>query len=270
MMGAIMTNVSNQRDGLLVGKRALVTGGTRGIGIAIAKRLQASGASVIVTARTVDTALPEGIECVQADLGAAEGISSVVDWIQSQSGGLDILVNNVGASDAPPGGFEALTDEIWANTLDVNLMAAVRLDRAFVPGMMARGKGAVVHIGSIAHKLPEAGATLAYSAAKGALRTYSKGLATQVAPKGVRVNMISPGFIETSGARKMMDELQAHAGISVDEARESIMRMIGGVPLGRPGTPEEIAELTAFLVSDRAGFVVGAEIFVDGGTIRTT
>ncbi|PYE25459.1 short subunit dehydrogenase [Paraburkholderia silvatlantica] len=125
----------------------------------------------------------------------------------------------------------------------MNLLAAVRLDCAFIPGMIESRKGAVIHIGSIVQRLPEAGATLAYSTAEGALRTYSKGLATLVAPKGVRVNMITPGFIETSGARKMMDEFQKQSGMNAGQARESIMNMIGGVPLGRPGMPEEVSEV---------------------------
>lgn len=264
-----MTDVSSQIDSSLAGRRALVTGGTRGIGIAIAKRLQAAGASVVVTARSADNALPAGIRFIQTDLGAANGTRPVIDWVRTSWGGLDILVNNVGASNAQPGNFETLTDEIWQTALEVNLLAAVRLDRAFIPDMIAKGKGAVIHIGSIGQRLPEAGATLAYSTAKGALRTYSKGLATLVAPKGVRVNMITPGFIETSGARKMMGEFQKQAGITAVQARESIMNMIGGIPLGRPGTPEEVAEVAAFLASDCAGFIVGAEHLVDGGTIRT-
>jgi len=263
-----MTDVSNQIDCPLAGRRALITGGTRGIGIAIAKRLQTAGASVLVTARSADKALPTGIQFVQADLGATDGAQPVIDWVRASWGDLDILVNNVGASHAQRGDFETLTDEIWQTALEVNLLAAVRLDRAFIPGMIAKGKGAVIHIGSIGQRLPEAGATLAYSTAKGALRTYSKGLATLVAPKGVRVNMITPGFIETSGAKKMMDEFQKQSGITAAQARESIMKMIGGIPLGRPGTPEEVAELAAFLVSDCASFIVGAEHLVDGGTIR--
>ena len=112
-----------------------------------------------------------------------------------------------------PGGFEVLTDEDWQRILEVNLLAAVRLDRAFLPGMIERQSGVVIHISSIAHRLPFSNSTLAYAAAKGALTTYSKGLAKGVAPKGVRVTMISPGFIETSGAQGMIEDISKGSGI---------------------------------------------------------
>ncbi len=251
------------------GKRVLVTGGTRGIGAAIARRFAAAGASVAITARAVPGGAPEGMLGIAADLGTAAGVDTVVSRIESAWGGLDVLVNNLGASDAPPGGFEALTDDFWQNILDVNLLAPVRLDRAFIPGMIARGKGVVVHIGSIAHLMPQTQSTLAYSTAKGALRTYSKGLARGVAPKGVRVNMVSPGFIETAGAQGMMAEIQRNTGGSLEEARQQIMDMLGGIPLGRTGRPEEVAELVAFLASDRAVFAVGVDYVLGGGTYAT-
>ena len=106
-------------------------------------------------------------------------------------------VNNVGGTETKAGGFEVLSDEDWQRILEVNLLAAVRLDRAFLPGMIERKSGVVIHISSVAHRLPFSNSTLAYAAAKGALATYSKGLAKGVAPKGVRVTMISPGFIGT-------------------------------------------------------------------------
>jgi NAD(P)-dependent dehydrogenase (short-subunit alcohol dehydrogenase family) len=179
------------------------------------------------------------------------------------------LVNNVGGSEAPNGGFLALSDEDWQRALDVNLLAAVRLDRAFLPGMIERKSGAVIHISSIQHRLPLHDATLAYAAAKGALRTYSKGLANEVGPKGVRINMISPGFIETSGAHGMIVQLAQSSGVSEDAARQQIVNMIGGIPVGRPGRPDEVAELVAFLVSERAASIHGADYIIDGGTMPT-
>lgn len=252
------------------GKRVLVTGGTRGIGAAIAQRFSTAGATVAITARSLPGGSPpEGMFGIAADLGTSAGVDAVVRRLESEWGGVDVLVNNLGASNAPAGGFETLTDEFWQNILEVNLLAPVRLDRALIPGMIARSGGVVIHIGSIAHLMPQTGSTLPYSTAKGALRTYSKGLARAVASRGVRVNMVSPGFIETSGAKKQIAEMQASTGVTVDEARQRIMDMIGGISLGRTGRPEEIAELVTFLASDRAAFAVGVDYVLDGGTIPT-
>jgi NAD(P)-dependent dehydrogenase (short-subunit alcohol dehydrogenase family) len=146
---------------------------------------------------------------------------------------------------------------------------AVRFNKAFVPGMIERHSGVVIHISSIQHRLPLYDATLAYAAAKGALSTYSKGLANEVGPKGVRVNMISPGFIETAGAHGMIVQLAEDRDINENAARQEIMNMIGGIPIGRPGRPEEVAELVAFLVSDRAASIHGGDFVIDGGTVPT-
>ncbi len=181
-------------------KRVLVTGGTKGIGEAIARRFVVSGASVAVTGRSVQEQSDPSVLFIKADMGTAEGVQDVVNQIQKEWGGLDILVNNVGGTGGTkPGGFMSVTDEDWQRVLNVNLLAPARLDRAFLPGMIERRSGAIVHISSVAGLQPFSNSTLAYGAAKGALNTYSKGLAKGVAPQGVRVNLISPGFIETSG-----------------------------------------------------------------------
>jgi NAD(P)-dependent dehydrogenase (short-subunit alcohol dehydrogenase family) len=206
---------------------------------------------------------------VQADLATASGVNSVADRIRQEWGGLDVLVNNVGGTETKPGGFEMLSDEDWQEILELNLLAAVRLDRVFIPGMIERRSGVVIHISSIAHRMPFSNSTLAYAAAKGALSTYSKGLARGVAKNGVRVTMISPGFIETSGAHGMIMDISKGTGISEEAARQQIMDMLGGIPVGRPGTPEEVAELACFLASDRAGFVIGVDYILDGGTMPT-
>lgn len=251
------------------GKRVLVTGGTKGMGEAIARRFALSGAAVATTARSPLPAGQTPSLFVQTDIGTAEGVQVVVNRIQQEWGGLDILINCVGGSDAPNGGFQALTDDDWHKALSVNLLAAVRLNRAFVPGMTERKSGVVLHISSIQHRLPLYDATLAYAAAKGALSTYNKGLANEVGPKGVRVIMISPGFIETSGAHGMIVQLAQSSGIEESAARQQIMRMIGGIPTGRPGKPEDVAELVAFLASDRAAYIHGADYIIDGGTMPT-
>ena len=135
--------------------------------------------------------------------------------------------------------------------------------------MIERKSGIVLHISSIQHRLPLYDATLPYAAAKAALRTYSKGLANEVGPKGVRVNTVSPGFIETSGAHGMIVQLAQSSKISEDAARQQIVSMIGGIPIGRPGRPEEVAELVAFLASDRAASIHGTDYVIDGGTMPT-
>src|ERR1700737_887703 len=250
-------------------KRVLVTGGTKGIGEAIARRFELSGASVATTARSEAAHGQDSALFIKADVGTALGVQNVVDGIQQKWGGLDILVNNVGGTETKAGGFEVLTDEDWQRILEVNLLAAVRLDRAFLPGMIERKSGVVIHISSVAHRLPFSNSTLAYAAAKGALSTYSKGLARGVAKNGVRVTMISPGFIETSGAHGMIVDISKGTGVSEEAARQKIMDMLGGIPVGRPGTPEEVAELVCFLASSRAGFIIGADYFLDGGPSPT-
>jgi NAD(P)-dependent dehydrogenase (short-subunit alcohol dehydrogenase family) len=239
------------------------------MGQAMVRRFTLSGASVATTARSPLTEGQAVALFVQTDIGTVAGAQNVINRIQREWGGLDILVNNVGGSDAPNGGYKALSDDDWQKAFNINLLTAVRFDRAFLPGMIDRKSGVILHISSIQHRLPLYDATLAYAAAKGALNTYSKGLANEVGPKGVRVNMISPGFIETSGAHGMIVQLSRSNGISEDAARWQIMNMIAGISIGRPGQPEEVAELVAFLASDRAASIHGADYIIDGGTMPT-
>jgi NAD(P)-dependent dehydrogenase (short-subunit alcohol dehydrogenase family) len=251
------------------GKRALVTGGTQGMGEAIVRRLKAGGATVATTARSP---LPAGRSVdlfVQADVAGAEGAAKVACAILERFGGVDILVNSVGGSSAPGGGALALSDEDWQLELNTNLLAAVRLDRAFLPGMLERRAGAIIHVSSIQRRLPLFEATLAYAAAKAALSNYSKGLSKEVGPKGVRVNSVAPGFIETDAAHRLIMRLAETDGVDENAARQGLMASLGGIPIGRPGRPEEVAELVAFLVSDRAASIHGGEYVIDGGTTPT-
>jgi NAD(P)-dependent dehydrogenase (short-subunit alcohol dehydrogenase family) len=192
--------MSTSFDTEFTGKRALVTGGTRGMGDAIVQRLRGAGATVVATARSTPPDLPQPKLFVAADISTAEGAAKVVRAVRDRLGGVDILVNNVGGSSAPGGGFAALTDDEWQQALNTNLLAAVRLDRGLLPSMVAQGAGVIIHISSIQRRLPLFEATLAYAAAKAALTTYSKGLSNEVGPKGVRVVSVALGFIETDAA----------------------------------------------------------------------
>jgi NAD(P)-dependent dehydrogenase (short-subunit alcohol dehydrogenase family) len=251
------------------GKRVLVTGGTKGAGEAIVRRLSAAGALVVTTARSE---MPETLSpkfFVQADISTLAGVEKVAASVMESLGGVDIIVHSVGGSKSPGGGFAALTDELWQDELSLNLLAAVRLDRLLVPQMIERGSGAIVHISSIQRRLPLHESTIAYAAAKAALSTYSKALSKELGPKGIRVNTVAPGWIHTTASEAMVARLANHSGSDEESARQGIMAALGGIPIGRPALPQEVAELVAFLVSDRASAIHGAEYVIDGGTIPT-
>ena len=175
----------------------------------------------------------------------------------------------VGGSSAPAGGFAILDDREWQRALDLNFFPAVRLDRALLPAMLNQGSGVIVHVASIQRQMPLPEATLAYAAAKAALANYSKGLSKEVSPKGVRVVRVSPGWVETEAAVALVDRLADEAKSSQETARRKLMDSLGGIPLGRPAKPAEVAELIAFIVSSRAASITGTEYVIDGGTVPT-
>ena len=196
----------------LQNRRALVTGGTKGIGAAVVNALQCAGAKLSATGRSVPEATTAGVHYIAADLTTAEGCAGVAEAVLEQLGGIDIVVNVMGGSSAPGGGFAALDDNQWSNELNQNLMPAVRLDRALLPSMIAQGSGVIIHVTSIQHQLPIPESTTAYAAAKAALSTYSKSLSKEVTPKGIRVVRVSPGWVETEAAVSLAERLGRQAG----------------------------------------------------------
>ena len=250
-------------------KRALVTGGTKGVGAAVVEAPRDAGARVVATARSAPSRPVEGVHFVGADLSGAEGAGAVARSVMQELGGIDILVNVLGGSSAPGGGFAALGDTEWSRELDQNLMAAVRLDRALLPHMIAQGSGVVIHVTSIQRVLPLPESTIAYAAAKAALSTYSKALSKEVTPKGIRVVRVAPGWVETEAAVALARRLAMQAGTDYEGGKQIIMKGLGGIPLGRPAKPNEVADLIAFLASPRAASITGTEYVIDGGTVPT-
>jgi NAD(P)-dependent dehydrogenase (short-subunit alcohol dehydrogenase family) len=254
----------------LAGRTAVVTGGSKGIGLAIVRRLAASGAQVITGAKSPSPeieVLTHDKQVIFAEVDLAQP-SGPADLVAMAGDRIDILVNNVGAAPARPGGFGEITDEDWQASLTLNLMAAVRTTRAALPVMLAAGKGAIVNISSANAFLPDP-AVMDYSAAKAALANFSKSLSKEAGPHGIRVNTISPGPVAT-------DLWLGEAGVAA-----TVSRAIGASPqdvqsraahqmvTGRFSRPDEVADLVLILASDRTANVTGADITIDGGLIPT-
>ncbi|WP_030903231.1 oxidoreductase [Streptomyces sp. NRRL F-5126] len=251
-----MTTLKNETENSeLAGKRALVTGGSRGIGAAIVRRLLDAGAEVLTTARSRASTVPEGAAFVEADVRTRAGAEALAAAARSTLGGVDILVDNAGGAQPFPNAA-AIPDEEWQDQLDLNFLASVRLDSLLTPGMRERRSGAVVHISSAAVPT-SAPPFLHYTAAKAALENYSRGLALELAPFGVRVNAVSPGRTATPGGEATREQwARLSEGPGQDDAAP---------PLGRDGRPEDIADAVLFLVSDRASWLTGRNLTVDGG-----
>ncbi|MEJ2884239.1 SDR family oxidoreductase [Pedobacter sp. GR22-6] len=252
----------------LKGQVALVTGGTKGIGKAIADKLSDKGAQVVVTARNAPEENTRGhhfISADQSDEGAAEAISRE---IIEKYGRIDIIVNNTGANLGPGGGFAALSDEHWYNDWQFNFLSAVQINKTLLPTMIQQKSGVVINISTGAAKLPLWEMTMSYSSAKAALNAYSKALANELAPQGIRVNVVSPGVVKTQLMMDFIAQIAISSNISVDQAYQSVMDKVG-VPAGRMAEPEEIAGLVAFLVSPEAKYITGTNYSVDGGALPT-
>lgn len=236
------------------GKRALVTGGTRGIGAAVVRQLLDEGADVLATARSEASTVPEGASFVAADVRTRAGAEAIADAARKTLGGVDILVHSAGGA-RPHDSSWAIPGEEWQNALELNYLASVRLDALLAGGMRERGHGVIVHISSAAVATP-IGPFLHYTAAKAALENYSRGLALELASFGVRVNTLTPGRVETPGGVATRD---AWARMHGDD------QVKASVPLGRDGLPDDIADAVLFLVSERASWITGSNLVVDGG-----
>jgi NAD(P)-dependent dehydrogenase (short-subunit alcohol dehydrogenase family) len=256
----------------LDGRTAVVTGASKGIGLAVCRALVAAGVHVVGGARTQSKEFTELVEAGQAtfvttDLSVPDGPVELVA-AAVERGGIDILVNNVGAATPRPEGFLSITDDDWYSMLTLGLMAAVRTTRAVVPAMAERGAGVIVMVGSVNAFLPDP-LVLDYSATKAALTNFAKSLSKELGPKGIRVNSVSPGPVETDlwlGAGGVAQTMAKVTGQAPDAIAASA---VGDTPLGRFSKPQEVADLVVFLASERAGNITGADMTIDSGMITT-
>jgi NAD(P)-dependent dehydrogenase (short-subunit alcohol dehydrogenase family) len=256
----------------LSGKTAVVTGASKGIGLAVTKALVDAGAHVVAGSRTPGEQLPllEGsgqVSFVSVDLtqpGAAEELIAAA----ASRGGIDVLINNVGGATNRPGGLASIPDDEWRASWELNLMGVVRPTRAALPEIERRGGGSIVMVSSINAYLPTPNA-YDYCAAKAAVAAFAKALSKDLAPKNIRVNAVSPGAVATEKWTEqggLADGYAAFSGQTPDEVRAALART---TPTGRFSTPEEVADLVVFLASDRAGNITGSDYRIDGGYVAT-
>jgi NAD(P)-dependent dehydrogenase (short-subunit alcohol dehydrogenase family) len=255
-------------DNTFKGQVALVTGGTKGIGKAIAYALRNKGAQVVVTARTAPAENTEGQHFIASDLSKPEGAEVVAKEIIEKYGRIDIIVNNAGANLSPGGGFSTLSDEHWINDWELNFLSVVRINKALLPTMIDQQDGVIINISTGAAKQPIWEMTMSYSSAKAALNAYSKALASELGSKGIRVNVVSPGVVKTPLMLEFIENIANISNSSVDEAFKAVMDKVG-VPLGRMAESEEIASVVAFLASPEAKYITGSNYAVDGGAAPT-
>jgi NAD(P)-dependent dehydrogenase (short-subunit alcohol dehydrogenase family) len=257
----------------LNGKTAMVTGASRGIGLEVTRALLREGVQVAAGALNGSSELSTLADesemiVVLDDLTTATGCQTLVDQTVARFGGIDLLVNNVGGVHPRTDGFARVTDADWQWALEVNLLSAVRATRAAVPHLIQRAPSAIVTICSVNASLPDPG-VIDYSAAKAALRSFSKSLSKELGPSGVRVNTVSPGPVETAlwlgpgGVAETLGRAQGSGPAAVKAAA------VAGTPTGRFTHPSEVAQLVLLLGSETAGNITGADVLIDGGMVST-
>ena len=257
----------------LAGKVAVVTGASRGIGLSIVRSLAAEGASVVAGARSGSaelTALAASapVHVVAVDLTTPDGPDRLVAEAVATYGGLDVLVNNVGAVRPRLDGFLALTDADWEWALGTNLMPAVRTTRAALPHLLERAPSTIVTVSSVNAFLPDPG-VIDYSVAKAALTNFCKSLSKEFGPRGVRVNTVSPGPVETALWLGSEGVAAAVARAGDGDAAAVAEQQAAEAATGRFTRPDEVADLVALLASGRAGNITGSDLVIDGGLITT-
>jgi NAD(P)-dependent dehydrogenase (short-subunit alcohol dehydrogenase family) len=258
----------------LSGKVAIVTGASKGIGLAIVRALVDEGAKVVGGARGIEGLLGiAGVTAMALDLATPDGPARLIQRALDEHGRIDVLVNNVGAVRLRLQGFLGTSDDEFEWAMRVNFFSALRATRAALPHMIAQKSGAIVNIASVnAFFEPDAG-VLDYGAAKAALVNLTKSLSQEFGPKGIRFNSISPGPVSTDlwlGKDGVADTVAKATGVDPETARKNVVASIGGMPTGRFTTPEEVATLAVLLASERTANVTGSNYVIDGGLIKTT
>jgi NAD(P)-dependent dehydrogenase (short-subunit alcohol dehydrogenase family) len=258
----------------LKGRVAVVTGASKGIGLAVARTLADEGMSIVAGARELSDELSALVEAglpvrpVQVDLATADGPDRLVAEAVTAFGGLDALVNNVGAVRPRPEGFLSVGDDEWLWSLNINFLAAVRATRAALPHLLDRGAGTIVSTCSVNSFLPDP-LVIDYSAAKAALASFSKALSKEIGPRGIRVNTVSPGPVATDLWLGDHGVASTVAGASGGDADAVAKQAASAAATGRFTTPQEVADLIVLLVSNRAGNVTGSDFVIDGGLVQT-